>query len=103
MYLTGLLEATLMTGRQEITDKYINQDPTLEEMISEMLNNLEKMHPIAYENIAWYYLKSNQINKAIQYLRKAKDKLHPGFKAIKNSKYFSSLKDNPQFLKLFDV
>lgn len=61
------------------------------------------MHPIAYENIAWYYLKSNQINKAIQYLREAKDKLHPGFKAIKNSKYFSSLKDNPQFLKLFDA
>jgi len=169
MYLTGLLEATLMTGRQEITDKYIDyilenekflenpylisnviyalnrqeneksseislnltksfwlkhekkmittlwinmtdayivanmMDPTLEEMISEMLNNLEKMHPIAYENIAWYYLKSNQINKALQYLREAKDKLHPGFKAIKNSKYFSSLKDNPQFLKLFDA
>ena len=46
---------------------------------------------------------SKCFNKAIQYLREAKEKLDPGFKAIKDSKYFSSLKDNPQFSKLFDT
>ncbi len=77
-------------------------DETLEEIVNEILNKLDEMHPAIYENIAWYFLKKEKIDETIQYLKEAKRKSHPGFKTIKESKYFKSLKDNPDFLKIFN-
>ncbi len=88
-----------------MTDTFMVADiinETLEEIVNEILNKLDKMHPAIYENIAWYFLKMGIIDKAIYYLKEAKKYSHPGFGAIKDSKYFSSIADNPDFLKLFD-
>ncbi len=57
--------------------------------------------PIFYENVAWYYLKKGDINDTIFYLKEARKNNHPAFKALKDSKYFSKLKDNPDFQNLF--
>ncbi len=88
-----------------MTDTFMVADiinETLEEIVDEILNKLDKMHPAIYENIAWYFLKKEKINEAIHYLKEAKKKSHPGFKTIKESKSFKPLKDNPDFLKLFN-
>jgi len=88
-----------------MTDTFMVADiinKTLEEIVDEILNKLDEMHPAIYENIAWYFLKKEKIDEAIHYLKEAKKKSHPGFKTIKESKFFKSLKDNPDFLKLFD-
>jgi tetratricopeptide (TPR) repeat protein len=88
-----------------MTDTYIVADiidDTCEEIINDVLNHLDEMHPVIYENLAWIFLKKNQTDKAIHYLKEAKMKGHPGFKEIKNSQYFKSLKDNPEFIKLFN-
>jgi len=88
-----------------VTDTYIVADKTdenLEEIVNEALHKLDKMHPVIYENLAWFYLKKGQIEEAINFLKKAKKKGHPGFKEIKNSKYFKKLKNNPDFIKLFN-
>jgi tetratricopeptide (TPR) repeat protein len=77
-------------------------DETLEEIVNEILNKLDEMHPAIYENIAWYFLKKEKIDETIHYLKEAKRKSHPGFKAIRESKYFKSLKDNLDFLKIFN-
>jgi len=88
-----------------ITDVYIvanKMDETFEEIVNEVLEKLDEMHPVIYENLAWFYLKKGQINEAIHYLKEARKKGHPGFIGIKNSKYFKKLKDNPDFIKLFN-
>ncbi|GAG21785.1 unnamed protein product, partial [marine sediment metagenome] len=88
-----------------MTDTFMVADiinETLEEIVYEILNKLDEMHPAIYENIAWYFLKKEKIEESIHYLKEAKRKSHPGLKTIKESKYFKSLKDNPDFLKLFD-
>jgi len=88
-----------------MTDTFMVADiinETLEEIVYEILNKLDEMHPAIYENIAWYFLKKEKIDEAIHYLKEAKRKSHPGFKTIRESKYFKSLKDNPDFLKIFN-
>ncbi|MFX1354068.1 MAG: tetratricopeptide repeat protein, partial [Promethearchaeota archaeon] len=73
-----------------------------EAIVNEVLQKLDKMHPVIYENLAWFYLKKGQIKEAINYLKEAKKNGHPGFKEIKNSKYFKKLKSNSDFIKLFN-
>ncbi|KKN08464.1 hypothetical protein LCGC14_1056500 [marine sediment metagenome] len=88
-----------------MTDAFMVADvinETLEEIINEILNNLNEMHPTIYENIAWYFLKKEKIKETLHYLEEAKKKSHPGFESIRESKYFKPLKDNPEFLKIFD-
>ncbi len=88
-----------------MTDTYIvadKMDETFEDIINHALNKLEEMHPVFCENLAWYFLKNERINEAIYYLKEAKKKGHPGFIAIKDSKYFQSLRENPDFLGLFE-
>ena len=88
-----------------MTDAYIvadKMDETFEEIVNGVLEKLDEMHPVIYENLAWYYLKKGQIKEAIQYLKEAKKKGHPGFKELKNSKYFKKLRENPDFIRLFN-
>ncbi|HDZ17897.1 MAG TPA: hypothetical protein ENI29_22535 [bacterium] len=88
-----------------MTDTFMVADiinETLEEIVNEILNKLDDMHPTIYENIAWYFLKKEKIDESIYYLKEAKNKSHPGFMTIRESKYFKPLKDNPEFLKLFN-
>ncbi|MGB5912577.1 MAG: hypothetical protein WBH31_15400 [Promethearchaeia archaeon] len=88
-----------------MTDAYIVADEmnkTFEEIVNEVLEKLDEMHPVIYENLAWFYLKKGQIKEVIYYLKEAKRKGHPGFRGLKNSKYFKKLRDNPDFLSLFN-
>ncbi|MFX1583831.1 MAG: hypothetical protein ACFFDL_04490 [Promethearchaeota archaeon] len=88
-----------------MTDAYIvadKIDENLVEIVNEGLQKLDQMHPVIYENLAWFYLKKGQIEKVIQYLKEAKKKGHPGFKELKNSKYFKKIRDNPDFISLFN-
>ncbi|MFX1450872.1 MAG: tetratricopeptide repeat protein [Promethearchaeota archaeon] len=99
-------------GRQVIQSLYINMtdaymvadaiDDTLEEIVKEVFEKIDEFHPMIFENIAWYYLKKDEINEAIYYLKQAKRLGHPGFQGLKTSKYFKKLWKNPDFLKLFD-
>nr|AKC94919.1 putative actin-related protein [uncultured organism] len=81
-------------------------DSDLDEVVVEVFSIMKKdetyFHPHIFANIAWYYLKKEQINDAIYYLKEAKNKGYLGFMKLKDSKYFRALADNPEFLKLFD-
>ncbi len=81
-------------------------DSDLDELVVEVFNFLKKndkyFHPHIFANIAWYYLKKEQFDEAIYYLKEAKNKRYPEFMKLKDSKYFRALADNPEFLKLFD-
>ncbi|MFX1489418.1 MAG: hypothetical protein ACFFBI_09735, partial [Promethearchaeota archaeon] len=59
-YKSGGLEKELPSLWVNMTDAYIvadRIDEVLEELIEEILTKLKDMHPIIYENLAWYYLK----------------------------------------------
>ncbi len=88
-----------MTDTFMVADK---MDEIFEEIVSEILIKMDAMHPVIYENLAWYYLKNEKIIEAIHYLEEAKKKGHPGFMAIKDSKYFQFLREYPEFLRLFE-
>ncbi|MFX0135269.1 MAG: hypothetical protein ACFFDN_16615 [Candidatus Hodarchaeota archaeon] len=88
-----------------MTDTYIVADlidDTLEEIMNEVFDKLDKLHPVIFENIAWYYLKKDEPDNAIYYLKQAKRTGHPGFQGLKTSKYFKKLWKNPDFQRLFD-
>jgi len=99
----------IMSLYANMTDTYIvanEMDEVFDEIIEEIFETMEKdksyFPALIFENIAWYYLKKKQQDKAIYYLKEAKNRGHTGFVKHKDS-YFKALADNPQFLKLFDT
>jgi len=104
-YKSGSKKRDLPSLWVNMTDAYMVSnriDETIEEIVKEILKKLGDMHPVIYENLAWYYLKKGEIEGAIKNLKKAKEHNHPRFREIKNSKYFKSLIKNPDFLLLFE-
>lgn len=98
----GEMVASLWVNMTDVFIVADVMDEIFEELVAEILKQLDKMHPIIYENLAWYYLKRNEIEEAIYHLKEAKRKKHPGFMAIKDSKEFKALRNNPAFIRLFE-
>ena len=84
-----------MTWTYVVADK---MDEIFEEIVEDALKNLKKMHLGIYENIAWYYLKKDQIDEAIRYLKISKKKIGK----VEDIKYFKALADHPEFKKLME-
>lgn len=88
-----------------MTDSYMVadvMDETCEKIVQYALEHLEEMHPIIFENLAWYYLKKGDYINCLHYLKEAKKRGHPLFDAIKTSPHFRELGEKNEFLKLFE-
>lgn len=80
----------------------------LEEFLQEVLNILEsdrdyfKHDAMIYHNIACAYARTDRKEKAIEYIKTAKENNYFDYDAIKDDEDFESMKDDDDFLELFD-
>jgi len=98
----------IMSLYANMADTYMvanEMDEVFDEIIEKIFEIIEKdksyFPALIFENIAWYFLKKGQQDKAIYYLKEAKNRGHTGFVKNKDS-YFKALADNPEFLKLIE-
>lgn len=91
-----------------MTDSYLlnNEiDAILENLLQEVENQIYKEElffgPILFENLACIYAYKGEANKSLDYLKEAKTRKHPNFRALHKLQCFNPMRNNPEFVALF--